>query len=197
MADPSIAVLLKAPRPGAVKTRLAREIGSPAATALYRAVAEERLAAARATGWPVTVWYSPADAERDLVEWLGPGDFRPQPEGDLGERMATAARAVEAGDRVIVIGGDCPDLTVEVLRAANQALDRAPVVLGPAADGGYYLIGGRTPLPDVFTGMTWSTATVLLETRRRLREANLAWVELAALRDIDTVADARAAGLLA
>ncbi|MEO8448820.1 MAG: TIGR04282 family arsenosugar biosynthesis glycosyltransferase [Gemmatimonadota bacterium] len=192
--DPEIAIFLKAPRPGGVKTRLAGEIGEAGAVALYRRLAEDRLVAARETGWPVVIWYAPADGYGDVSDWLGPAwRYRPQPDGDLGERMALAFGA-EPGSVVIVIGGDCPGLTTEVLQQAGAALERAPVVLGPALDGGYYLIGGRCPVPDLFSAMPWSTEGVIAETRRRLEAAGVEWVERPVLRDVDTSADARAGG---
>jgi glycosyltransferase A (GT-A) superfamily protein (DUF2064 family) len=70
------------------------------------------------------------------------------------------------------------------------------MVIGPSEDGGYYLIGGPTPLPDLFSGMAWSTHRVLEETRARLEHAGIPWQELPVLRDVDTAEDARAEGLL-
>ncbi|MBA3659094.1 MAG: DUF2064 domain-containing protein, partial [Gemmatimonadales bacterium] len=109
-----------------------------------------------------------------------------------------AASAVRAapGSIWIAIGGDCPRLSAEHLRAAAAGLDHSAVVLGPTDDGGYCLIAGRAPLPDLFTGMPWSTAAVLDETRTRLVALGLRWHELPVLRDVDTAADARAEGLL-
>ncbi|MGH7702141.1 MAG: TIGR04282 family arsenosugar biosynthesis glycosyltransferase, partial [Gemmatimonadales bacterium] len=116
--------------------------------------------------------------------------------GDLGVRLAAAARAVPSGAAWICVGGDCPNLSTEHLQLAVAALDDHDVVLGPTMDGGYYLLGGKLPLPDLFTAMPWSTDRLLAATRRRLTHLGASWTELPILRDVDTAADARAAGLL-
>jgi rSAM/selenodomain-associated transferase 1 len=193
---PEIAVLLKAPRPGEVKTRLAREIGSGSAVRLYRQLAERTIAAARGTGWPLSVWYAPADAGAEMAGWLGDAvTYRPQPDGDLGDRMRAAADG-PPDTTIIVIGADCSRMSTDLLHQAAAALERSAVVLGPAVDGGYYLVAGRRPLPNLFTGITWSTDQVLADTRRRLERAGVTWEELEAMSDVDTAADARATGWL-
>jgi rSAM/selenodomain-associated transferase 1 len=189
--------MLKAPRPGFVKTRLAAEIGALHALRLYRVLAARALAAARALGAPTVVWYSPAEAGPEMQRWIGTEwDLRPQASGDLGARLAAAARSVPRGEAWICIGGDCPDLTVEILRKACAFLKRVEVVLGPTLDGGYYLVGGRAPVPDLFSAMPWGTDALLEATRRRLEATAVSFIELPVLRDVDTGADARAAGLL-
>jgi rSAM/selenodomain-associated transferase 1 len=195
---PPLAVFLKAPRLGEVKTRLAAEIGDRHALRLYRVLAARTLTAVRAAGLEAIVWYSPPDARTEMEFWLGAAtwELRPQVAGDLGARLAAAASAVPRGHPWMAIGADCPTLTAPVLREACTQLERAGLVIGPAHDGGYYLIGGRTPLPDIFTGMPWGTERVLAETRARLTRISAAWHELPTLRDVDTVDDARAEGLL-
>jgi rSAM/selenodomain-associated transferase 1 len=194
---PPLAVFLKAPRLGSVKMRLAAEIGERHALRLYRVLAARTLTAVRAAGLETIVWYSPADARPEMEFWLGDAwELRPQVEGDPGARLAAAAHAVPRGQPWIAIGADCPTLTAAVLREACSQLQRAGLVIGPAYDGGYYLIGGRTPLPDIFTGIPWGTAGVLAETRARLTRISAAWHELPTLRDVDTADDARAEGLL-
>lgn len=91
---------------------------------------------------------------------------------------------------------DCPAITPSVLRQACTDLERAAVVIGPTHDGGYYLLGGRTPLPDIFTAMPWGTNRVLAETRVRLARISAVWHELPMLRDVNTAEDARAERLL-
>jgi len=155
------------------------------------------LAAARGTGHPVTVWYAPADAGPEMNRWLGrEADLRLQASGDPGARLAAAARAVAAGDRWLLIAGDCPSLSSADLEHAVALLDEWPVILGPAPDGGYYLLGGTAPLPDLFTDMPWGTDRVIDETRRRLQSLGLRWTELPLQRTVHSGADARAAGLL-
>jgi uncharacterized protein len=194
---PPLAVFLQAPRLGSVKMRLAAEIGERHALRLYRVLAARTLTAVRAAGLEAIVWYSPSDARTEMEFWLGDGwELRPQITGDLGARLAAAAHAVPRGHPWMAIGADCPTLTAPILREACAHLERAGLVIGPAHDGGYYLIGGRTPLPDIFTGMPWGTGRVLTETRARLTRISAAWHELPTLRDVDTVEDARAEGLL-
>jgi rSAM/selenodomain-associated transferase 1 len=194
---PALAILLKAPRLGTVKTRLAAEIGARQALRLYRVMANRTLAEVRDAGLAATVWFTPSDAAAEMRAWLGEGwDIRPQASGDLGMRLAAAAHAAPEGRGWLAIGADCPRLEATLLRQAATIIMREEIVLGPSEDGGYYLVGGPTPLPDLFTGMPWSTSRVLDETRARLRRAGATWHELVTLRDVDTAEDARAEGLL-
>jgi len=197
MTGPALAVFLKAPRIGTVKTRLAAAVGDRQALRLYRVMAVRTLAAARASGLETTIWFAPADAAGEMHRWLGDSwQLRPQCSGDLGARLSHAAGAVEHGRAWMAIGADCPRLTAEVLHQASSVLARGQIAIGPTADGGYYLVGGTAPLPDLFTAIPWSTSRVLLKTRERLRRTGLPWHELVELRDVDTEDDARAEGLL-
>jgi rSAM/selenodomain-associated transferase 1 len=193
---PALALFLKAPRVGTVKTRLASEIGDRRALRLYRVLVARTLAAVRDAGLEVTIWFTPPDAATEMRFWLGDWDFRPQASGDLGARLAAAARAVEPGRGWIAFGADCPRLGAEHLREASTLVERGDLVVGPSEDGGYYLIGGPTPLPDLFSEMPWSTNRLLHETRTRLERTGVRWHELPLLRDVDTAEDARAEGLL-
>jgi len=194
---PGVAVFLKAPRLGTVKTRLAAEIGARQALRLYRVMAGRTLAEVRRAGLEATVWFTPADAATEMRFWLGDGwDLRPQASGDLGMRLAAAAHAVPAGRGWLAVGADCPRLDAALLREAAAIVAREEIVVGPSEDGGYYLVGGPTPLPDLFSAIPWGTARVLEETRARLLGAGAVWRELATLRDVDTGQDARAEGLL-
>jgi len=194
---PALAVFLKAPRPGTVKTRLAAEVGERQALRLYRVLVHRTLAEVQVAGLEATVWFTPADAATEMRRWLGEGwDLRPQASGDLGTRLAAAAHAVPPGRGWLAIGADCPRLDAALLREAAAVVARNEIVLGPSRDGGYYLLGGPTPLPDLFSAMPWSTSRVLGETRARLVRAKAPWHELVTLRDVDTAEDARAEGLL-
>jgi rSAM/selenodomain-associated transferase 1 len=194
---PALAVLLKAPRLGTVKTRLAAEIGARQALRLYRVLAQRTLAEVRVAGLEATVWFTPVDAATEMRHWLGEGwDLRPQASGDLGTRLAAAAQAVPPGRGWLAIGADCPRLDAALLREAAAVVARDEIVLGPSLDGGYYLVGGPMPLPDLFSAMPWSTSRVLGETRARLLQAKAPGHELVTLRDVDTAEDARAEGLL-
>ena len=194
---PALAVFLKVPRLGTVKTRLAAEIGQRQALRLYRLMAGRALTAADEADLETTVWFTPADAIAEMRFWLGERwTLRPQASGDLGARLAVAEQSVERGRGWLAIGADCPGLDAELLRVASAVVALGEVALGPTLDGGYYLIGGRTPLPPVFADIPWSTSDVLAETRARLVRAAVPWRELPPLRDVDTAEDARAEGLL-
>lgn len=183
----NVAILAKAPIPGIAKTRLIPSIGAHAA-----AVLQERLTArtvetalAAAVG-PLTLWCAPDSSHvsfRDLALRHGIA-LKRQPEGDLGARMHAAMHGP-----TLVIGSDCPAFTPEKLRAAASALGDADVVLIPAEDGGYVLIGARAAYPALFTGMAWGSATVLAETRARVQASGLTSTELPTLWDVDTEAD--------
>lgn len=192
----TLAVFLKAPRLGTVKTRLAAEIGPRHALRLYRVMAARTLAVVRESGLDTTIWFSPADAAAEMRFWLGENwSYRPQASGDLGARLAASAQAAN-GRGWIAIGADCPRLDAAILRQGRDVVELGEIALGPTSDGGYYLIGGTPPLPDLFTAMPWSTPRVLPETRARLLRLGVGWRELPELRDVDTAADARAEGLL-
>ena len=194
---PPLAILLKAPRLGLVKTRLASEVGERHALRLYRIMAGRVLAAVRTAGLDAIIWFTPPEALAEMEFWLGDSwEFRPQVTGDLGARLAATARAVPRGHPWMAVCADCPSITATVLRQACTDLERAGVVIGPTHDGGYYLIGGRTPLPDIFTAMPWGTNRVLAETRVRLARISAVWHELPLLRDVHTADDARAERLL-
>jgi hypothetical protein len=194
---PALAVFLHAPRLGTVKPRLAAEIGDRHALRLYRIMAARTLVAAREAGLGVTVWFAPGDAGPEMRYWLGEDcDLRPQVSGDRGIRLATAARAADPNRAWLAVVGDCPAIDAALLREAAAIAERGDVVIGPTADGGYYLIGGMPPLPDVFTAMPWGTARLLPETRARLSHVGAVWRELEPLTIVETAEHARAERLL-
>lgn len=187
---PTVILFLKAPRPGFVKTRLAAEVGAPAATAIYRQLAQEQRRRIPAK-WRAEVHFAPADAEPEMRVWLGGrGVFRPQVDGDLGARLSAGfAAAFQAGGApVIAIGGDCPALDAACLEEARRTLREADVVLGPADDGGYYLIGLNRPTPELFAGIPWSTPQALEATVARAARAGLRVRLLGTKLDIDDAA---------
>jgi hypothetical protein len=174
-----------------VKTRLARALGATKAAAAYRWLATSLLD--RLAGLPnVQLRFAPADAAREVRPWLRPGwRADPQGSGDLGRRLARAfAENFATGDRrVVIIGSDCPAVDRADIRQAWRALETHDLVLGPAHDGGYWLIGLRAPQPGLFRQMPWSTEQVLAETLARARAAKLRACLLRQLADVDTEAD--------
>lgn len=192
----TLGVFVKLPQPGAVKTRLVPALGAEAAAELSAALVDAVLAATEpeAGEYERLVFYAPRDAAEAVRAWLPSGRLRHQCEGDLGTRLGDAfARAFARGTaRVVIVGSDLPALTRADVRAAFTALDEADVVLGPAHDGGYYLIGLREPRPELFRDVSWSTPAVLAETLDRAAAAGLSVAQLRPLRDLDTPDDVRA-----
>ncbi|HET9465106.1 MAG TPA: DUF2064 domain-containing protein, partial [Gemmatimonadales bacterium] len=120
---PPLAILLKAPRIGTVKTRLAADIGERHALRLYRVMTARVLGGVRTAGLQAIVWFTPADARAEMEFWLGDSwEFRPQIDGDPGARLAAAAAAVPSGHPWIAICADCPAITAVVLRQACSGL---------------------------------------------------------------------------
>ncbi|MEW5929993.1 MAG: TIGR04282 family arsenosugar biosynthesis glycosyltransferase [Gemmatimonadota bacterium] len=191
MSD-AVLVFVRAPEAGRVKTRLAADIGGGAALRVYVRLAEHALEQARAAGAEVRVHFTPADAGERVRAWLGPGAaYLPQADGDLGERMRAAFDAAFAAGfrRVVIIGSDLPGLSAGLLRRAFALLDAGEAVLGPARDGGYWLLGLRRPVPEVFRGIAWSTDGVLAATLERLRAAGIEPALLEVLSDVDEAGD--------
>lgn len=186
-----LVVFLKAPRPGSVKTRLAETLGADGACAAYRQLVE-RLLANLAPLPAVELCFTPPDASSEINPWLRiEWAACPQSEGDLGERLHAAftEHFLSEAERVVIIGSDCPAVTAADIEDAWVKLEGHDVVLGPALDGGYWLIGLRAPQPGLFTAMPWSTDAVFGETMRRARESGLRVATLRELSDVDTAAD--------
>jgi rSAM/selenodomain-associated transferase 1 len=189
-------VFAKAPRAGAVKTRLCPPLSPAAAARLYRCFLLDVLDGVRALGGitPV-IAYAPRRA-RGLFAAMQPGTVLVEQAGpDLGARMAGVfARLFARGfPTVVVLGADSPTLPPRYLRAAVRALQSAAVdgVIGPSDDGGYYLIGLRVSCRALFTGIAWSTETVLAQTLQRARRAGRRLRVLPAWYDVDTIEDLR------
>ena len=191
--------MAKYPAPGRVKTRLARTLGDELACRLYRAFVLDLADRLHAMSYPVTWVYAPADAP--FAALVGADRCRPQEGHDLGERMARAIAAAFADGPgpVIVLGADVPHVAASSLADAAAALGgEADVVLGPALDGGYYLIGVTAPAPSLFDGLAWGTSRVLADTLARAAAAGLRTRLVAPAFDVDEDADLdRLAGLLA
>ncbi len=184
-------VFLKAPRPGTVKTRLAATLGEAQATAAYGRLVEAVLGHISELS-AVELRYTPDTAASEISPWRRPTWLlAPQGGGDLGQRLARAFSEQFAGGarKVVIIGSDCPELTAPDIRAAWAALDHSDLVIGPAHDGGYWLIGLKTACPSLFAGIDWSTAEVLRQTLAQANAGGLRVAQLRTLSDIDSEAD--------
>lgn len=182
---PRLVLFARYPEPGSAKTRLIPAIGPAGAAAVHRRLTERTLALLSASAAPVELHYTGATAVR-FREWLGTRVMlAPQVAGGLGERLMAAIDPAP----VIFFGADTPDLAPEHIAAAIAALEDHEVVIGPADDGGYFLIGMRTPRPALFADMAWSTAAVFPETLARLDAIGIAPVILPGLGDCDRPED--------
>ena len=194
MTAPRLVLFTRYPQPGHAKTRLIPALGAAGAAALHRRLTDATLATLLRMGLPVEVWVTGAPADA-FAAWLGADvPIRQQGEGDLGARMDRALRPVPA----ILVGSDLPTLAASHIMQAVAALAKGQVALGPAEDGGYYLVGLPEPAPFLFEAMRWSTPGVLAETRRRLEAHATPYALLPTLPDLDRPDDlARFPGLLA
>ena len=195
----AIVTFARAPELGRVKTRLASELGARAALAAYhelgRVCWQAVLAARSALGCRTLVAFTPAPAEQAMRDWLPGADaYLAQPEGDLGRRMLAAIAAALGGgaQRVVLIGTDCPMLSPQLIAEALAALDDVDVVIGPATDGGYYLVGMSRAHAALFADVPWSSHLTLSITLERAATAGLRVAQLAPLSDVDTADDWRA-----
>ena len=183
----NIAILSRAPIPGQTKTRLIPALGAEGAAELHRRLLHATVRTALQAGLgPVTLWCTPDTSHPEFAACaaLGPLTLCPQASGDLGQRMLATINGP-----TLIIGTDCPALTPAHLQQAAAALNEHDVVLIPAEDGGYVLIGLRQPEPAVFANINWGTAQVLASTRQRLRDLGYSWRELPGLWDVDEPAD--------
>lgn len=174
--------------PGQVKTRLAASIGDQPAALLHHAFVETLLERFGRLADRRTIVYAPSERAEEFAAAAGASwDIAPQGEGDLGRRMqawfegAFAAGATQA----VLIGSDSPTLPAPYVESAFQRLDEHSVVLGPAEDGGYYLVGAARQTPPIFAAVAWSQPTVWSETLARLAAAGLSYAPLPRWYDVD------------
>jgi rSAM/selenodomain-associated transferase 1 len=190
-ATPQLIIFVKAPRAGSVKTRLARTLGAEAALDAYHILVTTLLRNLAGLK-KVELRFSPDDAANEIRLWLERDwTLEAQGDGDLGKKLQRAFEKhfARGKNAVVIIGSDCPQIECADIAAGWQALEKCDVVLGPARDGGYWLIGLRQPQPHLFENISWSTATVLRETLAAAREEKLTVHLLRELRDVDTEMD--------
>ena len=188
---------VKSPLTGAVKTRLASEIGEAHATALYRCFVEDSAATLKRCNVEQRFCFCPNDSRDDFVKWFGDGyRYEAQFGRNLGERMKNAFKRCfdEGFSKVVVVGSDIPDLPECFLGDAFAVLGLCDAVIGPTQDGGYYLIGFSSKgfLPQAFDGIAWGGKTVYEQTVGILEFYEIETHVLPLWRDVDTVADLRA-----
>lgn len=192
--EDSLIVFARAPVPGKAKTRLLPVFTAEEACEIHLAllgdVLERAMRAVAGSAHVTLAWSAPPGAVPEGV--VPPGVAVETQEGaDLGERMARAFQShLKTGfRRVVVLGSDAPTLPADHVAASFEVLHRSPVVIGPAADGGYYLIGMSRLVLDAFRGVRWGSGEVLLATRARLRKSGTPFAELGVWHDVDTPED--------
>ncbi len=181
----------RAPQSGLVKTRLARCLGENEALKAYCILAQSVLSTL-ARSREVVIRYSPDNAQIDIEPWLQPGwTSEPQGLGELGDRLARCFESLfcRGASSIVVVGSDCPYIEESDLESAWTSLQTQDMVLGPAADGGYWLIGLNRFYPSVFAGVDWGTDKVLEQTVERAKLAGLSVARLRQLSDVDTIED--------
>lgn len=186
----SIIIFARYPKLGQVKTRLAKTTSPEFALKFYKSCAEilvKNIKKIRSINR--FVFYSNKDDKTQTINWLGNKlFFAPQEGDDLGTKMKNAFNKVfsTGSQKVIIVGTDIPDLSKKIIIQALDSLEKFDVVIGPAKDGGYYLLGIRKMHSELFEGIEYSTSLVLSETLIRVKELKLSYYLLPELLDIDT-----------
>jgi len=191
--DKAIIVFARHPVIGKVKTRLAKTMGDEFAASFYKVCAEHTFTEVEKTvGTGLFLFCSEKNEIEKLKNWGGEHfTYYVQRRGDLGLRMLNAFRSVfkEGHNQAVIIGTDTPDINSGLIQQAFSELNNHEYVIGPSNDGGYYLLGMKSPAIDLFTGIEWSTDSVFNKTIKKFKCKNAAFKVLNVLNDIDTEKD--------
>lgn len=189
----SIIVFVRYPVEGKVKTRLAATLGNKVAKELYKNFAEAVInSVKKIKNTYKYVFYSDKNEKPLIKKWLGINFiYAAQSGNDLGERMKEAFRIVfsHGAKKAVIVGTDIPDLSKEIINKGIEALENSDVVIGPCKDGGYYLLGIKKYYPQIFEDIKYSSANVLAQTLKKIKESNLTVTLINELQDIDTEGD--------
>ena len=186
-------IFVKNEQVGKVKTRLADSVGDKKALEIYQKLLRHTLDITQKIKVDREVWYSEFIPKEDI--W--PDSLfakRPQEGDDLGKRMAAAFKdsfEEEGYSKVVIIGSDCAELTTAIIEEAFKCLEKNDFVIGPAKDGGYYLLGMRNFTSELFEGISWSSETVFRSTIEKIKDVGASCAKLDILNDIDTIEDWR------
>lgn len=183
----SLIIFVRKPEAGKVKTRLASQVGNEKALEVYIKLLQHTQQICHNVNADKYLFGTELE---DDVSW--DGFFQARQRGDdLGNRMMNAFNYLfeKNYEKVVIIGSDCPLLTAEIIEEAFNKLDETDIVIGPAEDGGYYLLGMKKLVPALFRNIQWSSATVFSDTIRILQSLSLTYFLLPELSDIDTEED--------
>ena len=190
MQQPALIIFARNPALGKVKTRLAKTIGDMKTLLIYEELLHHTLQVTKNLPFDKYVFYQDTINTDDL--WDNSVYNKHIQEGkDLGERMLSAFSLVikKRYEKVWIIGSDCHDLNQKGISDSFDMLESGKVVIGPATDGGYYLLGLRDLIPEIFNNISWSTENVFIQTIQKLKELNIPYSVLPELSDIDEEAD--------
>ena len=196
LSTTALVIFVRNPVLGQVKTRLAKDIGDERACAIYLQLLEHTLQITRGISFRKFIYYADEVSDYDL--WSVPGYTKRKQNGnDLGERMLNSFKELfEQGfNRIIIIGSDCLQIQTEHLQEAVVLLESNAAVIGPASDGGYYLLGLTKLYPDLFVNKPWSTDQVFAKTIYDFNNLGISYALLEELSDIDDITDLEENGI--
>lgn len=190
----TLIIFVKYPEPGKVKSRIASDLGAERAAEVYSRIAKaviEKVSKPDTHG--TIICFDPPERENEIKLWLGidKHPYERQSGRTIGEKMSNAFHSVfsRGAEKAVLIGTDIPEITAGTVTDAFDRLNETDVVLGPAEDGGYYLMGLRNLEPLLFRDIEWSTNLVLRQTIGRIKERKLSYNLLQTLKDVDTADD--------
>ena len=190
LSTTALVIFVRNPISGQVKTRLAKDIGDERALEIYQQLLQHTLEITRSLSFRKFIYYADEVSDYDL--WSVPGYTKRKQNGnDLGERMLNSFKELfdQGFTQIIIIGSDCLQLKMETLEEAIALLESNNAVIGPARDGGYYLLGLTKFYPELFINKPWSTDKVFAKTIEDFIDLGISYAFLEELSDIDTVAD--------
>ena len=190
----AIIVFSKTPRPGMVKTRMIPDIGIDRSYQLYCDMFQQTLHTVTMLDSNIDIYiYCTPSKQHELFDLFQKKQnvyTKLQQGNDLGERMHNAFEStLNIYEKVVLVGCDCDELNQQILKQSIEALNDNDIVIGPATDGGYYLIGLKQANTSLFKNICWGSDAVLYETRQRVKQLDYKCFELPELTDIDTYSD--------
>ena len=196
LSTTALVIFVRNPILGQVKTRLAKDIGDERALEIYLQLLQHTLKITRGLSFRKFIYYADEVSDYDL--WSVPGYTKRKQNGtDLGERMLNSFKELfeQSFNRIIIIGSDCLQLQTENLQEAVALLESNVAVMGPASDGGYYLLGLTKLYPELFVNKPWSTDQVFAKTIDDFNNLGISYALLEELSDIDDITDLEENGI--